>query len=107
LMFDETPRSTWKLAIVEGLIVGKDGLTRAANIKTSQGRSNCPISKLIPLEVSTPTRTETERHDSVTQDTQLVKDLDKRPLRTAAQRGRKRVMDWVKQLDGAPEDVVD
>jgi len=33
LMHDESPRTTWKLAIVERLITRKDGLIRAANIK--------------------------------------------------------------------------
>ena len=108
LMFDETPRSTWKLAIVEGLIMGKDGLTRAANIKTSQGRTNRPIAKLIPLEVSTATSTEGDTCHNAAKETQTVRDsIDKRPQRTAAQRGRKRVADWVEQLNGAPEDVMD
>ena len=51
LMYGEGPRSTWKLAFVEELITGKDGLTPAAKIKTAQGRTNCPIAKLVPLEV--------------------------------------------------------
>ena len=107
-MFDETPRSTWKLAIVEGLIMGKDGLTRAANIKTSQGMTNRPIAKLIPLEVSTATSTEGDTCNNAAKDTQTVRDsIDQRPQRTAAQRGRKRVADWVEQLNGAPEDVMD
>jgi len=46
LMYDESPRTTWKLAIVEGLITGKDGLVHAANIKTPQGRTDHPITKL-------------------------------------------------------------
>ena len=99
-MYDESPRSTWKLAIVEELRTGKDGLVRAANIKTSQGRTNRPIAKLIPLEVSTPIATETDRPNSVAQkDTHTVKDtVDKRPQRAAAQRGREKVMNWVEQL---------
>ena len=100
LMYDESPRSTWKLAIVEELRTGKDGLVRAANIKTSQGRTNRPIAKLIPLEVSTPIATETDRPNSVAQkDTHTVKDtVDKRPQRAAAQRGREKVMNLVEQL---------
>ena len=77
MMYDESPRSTWKLAIVEVFSHGKNRLIHAANIKTSQGRNNRPIAELIPLEVSIPTGTETERHNSVAQDTQIVKDLDK------------------------------
>ena len=52
LMHDDTPRITWKLAVIEELMKGKDGLVRAAKIRTSQGRTNRPIARLIPLEVS-------------------------------------------------------
>ena len=34
------------------VLVGKDGLIHAANIKSSQGRTNRPIAKLTLLEVS-------------------------------------------------------
>ena len=52
LVHDDTPLINWKLAVVEELIVGNDGLVRAAHIRTAQGRTNRPISKLCPLEVS-------------------------------------------------------
>ena len=48
---DETPRSKWKLAIIEELIPGNDGFTRAAKIRTTSGLTNRPITKLYPLEV--------------------------------------------------------
>ena len=47
----EGPRNTWKLAIVETLHYGCDGQVRSAAIRTAQGRTNRPISKLYPLEV--------------------------------------------------------
>jgi len=94
-MHDESTRTTWKLAIFEGLIIGKDGLVHAANIKTSQRRTNHPIAKLIPLEVSTQTSTKTDRSKSFAQkDTHAVKDsTDKQLQRAATRRGRERVMD--------------
>ena len=49
---DDTKRVNWRLAIVERIIQGKDGLVRAADIKTSTGYTNRPITKLYPLEVS-------------------------------------------------------
>ncbi|XP_065896204.1 uncharacterized protein [Dysidea avara] len=112
LMWDEAPRSTWRLAIVEKLMIGKDGLVRAAYIKTSQGRTNRPIAKLIPLEVSSPTVTETEgstngcQKDTINKPT-VKNTADKRPRRAAAHRGRERVANWVKQLGAPPEDVMD
>ena len=52
LVHNEGPRLDWRLAVVEKLIVGGDGLIRAANIRTSTGRTNRPIVKLYPLEVN-------------------------------------------------------
>ena len=52
LVHDEGPRSSWKLAVVDDLITGKDGLVRAAHIQTSKGYTNRPITKLYPLEVT-------------------------------------------------------
>jgi len=45
--------SAWRLVVVEDLIHGGDGLVQAANIRTSTGRTNRQIVRLIPLEVST------------------------------------------------------
>lgn len=104
LMYDESPRSTWKLAIVEELITGKDRLTRAAKIKTCQERTNCPIAKLIRLEVSTPITPETDQLSSVAK-IEMVRDTDIRPQRAAAQRGKEKVMNWAKQLGAPLEDV--
>jgi len=52
LVHDDCPRITWKMAVVEELLKGKDGLVWAANIRTANGKTNCPIARLIPLEVS-------------------------------------------------------
>ena len=52
LVHDNGPRVQWRLAVVESLIQGGDGLVRAANIRTSTGHTNRPIVRLVPLEVS-------------------------------------------------------
>ena len=52
LMHDDSPRIRWKMAVVENLIKGKDGLTRAVEIKTSNGKTNQSIAKLHLLEIS-------------------------------------------------------
>ena len=49
LVHDETPRTAWKLAIAESLIKGGDRLVRAANIRTSMGCPNRPITNLYAL----------------------------------------------------------
>ena len=48
---DETKRIYWKLGIVENLITGRDGHVRAVNLRTSNGITNRPITKLYPLEL--------------------------------------------------------
>jgi len=51
LVLDDTPRMCWKLAVVEELTVGHDGLVRAAHIRAINSRTNRHTSKLCPLEV--------------------------------------------------------
>jgi hypothetical protein len=36
---DQKPRNTWKLAIVKQLITGRDGVIRAAKLKTAGGNN--------------------------------------------------------------------
>ena len=49
---ENVPRSSWKLAIVKKLLRGRDGLVRAAEIKTNSGVTNRSIHLLYPLEVT-------------------------------------------------------
>lgn len=48
---NETPRCTWKLAVVDELIRGNDERVRSAKVRTANGVTNRPIVKLYPLEV--------------------------------------------------------
>ena len=43
---------TWKLAVIEDFIIGRDGLTQAAMIRTANGTTSRPISRLYPLELA-------------------------------------------------------
>ena len=52
IIHDDKPRLQWKLAVVEDLIKGNDGLIRAAHIRTDNVKTTRPIVKLYPLEVS-------------------------------------------------------
>jgi len=49
---DEGPQIQWRLAVIEKLNKGGDGMTRSADIRTSSGRTNRPIVKLYPPEVT-------------------------------------------------------
>jgi hypothetical protein len=60
LVHDEKPRREWKLAVIENLIRSTDGEIQAADIRTANGKTNRPISKLYPLQVTEPASTPTE-----------------------------------------------
>jgi hypothetical protein len=100
LIHNDNPRIQWRMAVVESLITGADGLVRAVNIRTSNGRTNRPITKLYPLEVTATT-------DSQTDKVQTVDDIDtpQRPKRNAALKASQRISKWIDVLSGPPEDV--
>ena len=49
-------RNLWKLAVVHTLIVGRDGIVRAAKLTTSKGEFERPIQHLYPLELQCASR---------------------------------------------------
>ena len=49
---DAKNRNQWKLGVVEDLIKGRDGITRGAKIKTSNGVLERAIQHICPLELS-------------------------------------------------------
>lgn len=115
LIHDDSPRFRWKMAVIENLIKGKDEYVRAAEVRTSSGRTNRPINRLYPLEVSC------ERDDVVDagtiknedDDQQCAEDIDEhstlmgeRPIRSSAAKARLNISRWSKEiLCPAPEDV--
>ena len=50
LVHDDKPRLNWKLAVIEELLTGNDGLVRAANIRTGNHITSRPISNYIHLK---------------------------------------------------------
>jgi len=52
LVDDDVPHTTWKMAVIEDLIIGQGGLTWAATIRTINGMINRFITKLYPLEIT-------------------------------------------------------
>jgi len=52
LIHDDTPRINWRMAVIESVNKGRDGVIRSANIRTTTGRTNRPIARLYPLEVT-------------------------------------------------------
>ena len=49
MVHDDKPRNTWKLAIIEELIRGKDELVRAANIRTKKWSHEQTNHQIIPI----------------------------------------------------------
>ena len=69
---DDQPRSCCKLGIVEQLIVGTDGQTRAANNKN--GRTSAldrQIQHLYPLEIASPLHATLDNHDNAKNDSNV------------------------------------
>ncbi|XP_053391599.1 uncharacterized protein LOC128554344 [Mercenaria mercenaria] len=63
LIHDDSPRIRWKLGLVDELLTGMDGLTRAVKLRTTTGVTSRPIVKLYPLEVGSVPAT-----DDITED---------------------------------------
>jgi hypothetical protein len=104
LIHDDSPRIKWKLAVIEDLITGNDGLIRAANLRTSTGQTNRPIAKLYPLEVRTDIMSKTEhKSEGVAPQRPEI-----RSKRTAANNALKKISEWTNMLNTSPpEDVMD
>ncbi|KAH3840487.1 hypothetical protein DPMN_113936 [Dreissena polymorpha] len=51
-LHDECPLSQGKLEVEQELITARDGLARAAHVRTTRGVTTRPIVKLYPLEVT-------------------------------------------------------
>ena len=104
LVYDEGPRSSWKLAVIEDLIRGGDGFVRAAHIRTSTGYTNRPVSKLYPLEVTaSPSSSRIASRNSPEQQSTVV--TSTRPRRAAATDAMGRISEWTRCIRAPPEDV--
>lgn len=112
---EHLPRGHWKLGVVQELLTGRDGLTRAAVVKVAgsnrqQSSLKRPIQLLYPLEIRSDIFTATSSEDtpesisepeSCEQDGENVDSVDPltRPKRDAARRARKVTNDWITELE--------
>ena len=106
IVHDDKLRINWRLAVVEDLIEGKDGLVRAAHIRMDKLKTTHPIVKLYPLEV-----TDALPPQDITGDLKIsqFKSADKpemvqRVQRKAAVIAYDKLAEWTRALR-APEDV--
>jgi len=108
IVHNDTARTTWKMAVIEDLIVGRDGLVRASTIRTLNGTTSRPITRLYPIELyeADEVTTESQRtKQSHSQPTHQPRNKDHRPQRTAAKQATDKVKKWVQLLSGPLEDV--
>ena len=111
IVHDEKPRIQWKLAVVEKLIEGRDGLVRAAHIRMDNLKTTRPIVKLYPLEVSdTDDDSQPTSDDIIPPSNSEVPQSPEgpgvatRPQRKATLRAYQKLAEWTDTLR-APEDV--
>ena len=52
LIHDDTPRVNWRMAVIESVNKGRDGIIRSADICTTTGKTNRPITRLYTLELT-------------------------------------------------------
>ena len=116
VVHDDVPRSRWQLAIIEELIEGLDGGIRAAKIRTANGKTNRPVTKLFPLEVNDVSESSvnatddgSSKRDDNERDTLTTarESIGEQLTRKATIRARNRIKGWTDILSVAPEDVVD
>ena len=113
LIHNDGPRIHWRMGAVDSLITGNDGLVRAANVWIGNYTTFRPITRLYPLEVSTPTElesapTESEVYnhdDSSTSLPRKTEPMIRPPRRAAALRAVSWLSEWTRELRRPPEDV--
>ena len=78
-------------------------MIQSANVRTSTGRTNCPITCLYPLELTEDTVTSTATDDQPEESPMDTSTC--RRTREAAKRGWQVVKQWIASLRAPPEDV--
>ena len=105
LIHSEKARLLWHMAVIESLIRGKDGLVRTVNLRTSNGRTNRPITKLYPLELVEASETSDNASASAFKETKKAEsEIRRGPVREAAKKATRQLKKWTSALRG-PEDV--
>ena len=92
----ERNRNHWTIGIVDSLIVGKDGVTRAAKIRTGRTTLERAIQQLYPLEL----RCDNKRQDQIESGSEEFVDVEneeKRSPRNAAAIARLRLRDQAEE----------
>ena len=94
------------MTVAESLVTGKDNGVCSANIRTRNGVTNRPVTKLYPLEVTDKSNVELIHKENVIKDASDTVTTN-HPRRDAAQRERQRIAEWVECIEAPREDVED
>ena len=97
LIHDDNPRVSWKLALVTSINRGRDGLVRSVN-----GTTNRPITRLHPLEVQAKVVQCNPEDETTTVETLTPV---RSPQRDAARQAIRGITDWAKDICMPPENV--
>ncbi|XP_064619520.1 uncharacterized protein LOC135482967 [Lineus longissimus] len=97
---DETKRVNWKMAKIESLIYGQDGIARAAQIKTASGVTNRPIARLYPLEVTAEdTQKDNENPNTTQPQVKPIATVNRPPTRNVSKIARTKINKWANVLN--------
>ena len=112
IIHDDTPRTMWKIAVVIDLVMGGDGLVRAATLRTANGTTNRPITKLYPLELNeneslAATQNQDKHSTTPVNIPNSPLQVCARPQRMSAEKAATRMKEWARVLAPPPEDVVE
>ena len=94
LVHDEGSRINWKLAVIEELLPGRDGHVLAVNMRTQGGTTNCPTSKLYPLEILA--QPQENFPPSVPRSDCPVNPYPERTQQAAAAKAMERIAEWTR-----------
>ena len=103
VVHDDTPRLHWKLAVVDDLVKGNDGLIRSAHISTANHKTNRPITRLYPLEVVSSENRESA--DRERRPTSSDSEIRPRSKRAAAAKAMNRISEWTDTLCCPPGEM--
>ena len=96
LVYNDTTRVNWKLAVIESVNRGADGVICSADIRTATGKTNRPIARVYLQEVLAAEETVTIK---VLEKSDTPVPL-KRPMHEAAKRGQQQMKEWMTSLRG-------
>ena len=96
LIHDDTPRTQWKLAIIEQVNKGADGLICSANVRTSSGKTNRLIARLYPLEVTASDISSVNDDNGPREKLSTsTEETPQRQVHRAAVKGRQKIQQWI------------